>query len=78
MACLTASALTNPVPPFSVTPGQSVSVLFGAASNASTGQFNLTAQGTSGTLSHSQNLALAIQATPPSNQLCRNRFCTFR
>jgi hypothetical protein len=52
--------------------------LFGAASNASTGQFNLTAQGTSGTLSHSQNLALAIQATPPSNQLCRNRFCTFR
>jgi hypothetical protein len=64
---------TNPTSPFAVPAGQSVSVLFGAASNAQTGQFNLTAQGTSGTLSHSQSLSLAIQAMPPTN-LPRTRF----
>jgi hypothetical protein len=64
---------TNPASPFSVAAGQSVAVLFGAASNAQTGQYNLTAQGTSGTLSHAQTVALAIQAAPPTN-LPRTRF----
>lgn len=64
---LPSGVITNPSAPFSVAPGQSVSVLFGAASNTSTGQFNLTAQGTSGTLSHSQALSLAIQAPTLAN-----------
>ncbi|HUN62210.1 MAG TPA: IPT/TIG domain-containing protein [Candidatus Sulfotelmatobacter sp.] len=70
---LPAGVASNPTSPFPVTAGQSVEVLFGAASNAQTGQFNLTAQGTSGTLSHSESLSLAIQAMPPSN-LSRTRF----
>ena len=36
--------------------------LFGADPNAATGQFNVTAQGISGTLSHSRDLSLAIEA----------------
>jgi DNA-binding beta-propeller fold protein YncE len=39
----------------------SISVVFGAAVNATTGNFTISAQGVSGALSHSQNLALAIQ-----------------
>jgi hypothetical protein len=39
----------------------SISVVFGAAANAATGNFTISAQGVSGALSHSQNLALAIQ-----------------
>ncbi|HTZ49614.1 MAG TPA: hypothetical protein VMH20_18630 [Verrucomicrobiae bacterium] len=64
---------TNPVSPFSVPAGQSVALLIGAAFNAQTGQYTLTAQGTSGTLSHTQTLSLAIQAMPPNN-LPRTRF----
>jgi IPT/TIG domain len=64
---LPSGVTTNPASPFSIAAGQSVPVLFGAASTASMGQFNLTAQGTSGTLSHSQNLSLAIQAGVPGN-----------
>jgi hypothetical protein len=58
---LPVGVISNPALPLSVTAGQSVSVLFGAGPNASTGQFTLTAQGSSGTLSHSQNLKLTIQ-----------------
>jgi len=58
---LPSGVTTNPPAPFSVAAGQSVPVLFGAASDASTGQFNLTAQATSGALS------LAIQASGPGN-----------
>jgi hypothetical protein len=64
---LPAGSASNPASPFSVAAGQSVSVLFGATAAASTGQFNLTAQGTSGSLSHSQNFTLSIQSTGPSN-----------
>jgi DNA-binding beta-propeller fold protein YncE len=39
----------------------SISVVFGAAANAATGNFTISAQGVSGALSHSQNWALAIQ-----------------
>ncbi len=58
---------TNPVSPFSVTSGQSASVIVGASSNAATGQFSISAQGTSGSLSHSAALALTIQAGVPQN-----------
>jgi IPT/TIG domain len=59
---LPAGVMSNPTSPFSLTTGQSVSVLFGVGSNAATGQFTLTAQATSGGLSHSKNLTLSIQA----------------
>ncbi len=58
---------TNPVSPFSVTSGHSASVIVGASSNAATGQFAISAQGTSGNLSHSATLALTIQAGVPQN-----------
>ncbi len=64
---LPSGVTTNPVSPFSIATGQSVAVLFGAAPNASIGQFNLTAQATSGTLSHSEKLSLAIQAFALTN-----------
>lgn len=52
---------TNPASPFSVSPGQPVAVLFGADSGAATGQFAASAQATSGALSHTASLSLAIQ-----------------
>ena len=58
---------TNPATPFSVTPNATVSVLFGAASNAATGQFTATAQASSGSLSHSQPLTLTVQSVTPVN-----------
>jgi hypothetical protein len=64
---LPAGISMNPAGPFSASPGQSVPFVFGAASDASTGQFNVTTQGTSGTLSHSQTLALTVQSSPSSN-----------
>ncbi len=64
---LPSGVTSNPASPFSVAAGQSVSVLFGAESAASTGQFSPTAQGTSGALSHSRDFSLAIQGTAPTN-----------
>lgn len=53
---------SNPASPFEVAAGASAPVVFGAASNAATGNFTVSAQGSSGTLSHSQTLALTVQA----------------
>jgi hypothetical protein len=64
---LPSGVTTNPAGPFTVAMGQTVEVLFGAASNSSTGQFTLMAQGTRGTLSQSQNLSLTIQPGVPIN-----------
>lgn len=58
---------TNPASPFPVSAGQSVSVLFGASPNASAGQSSVTAQASSGSLSHSQTLTLAIQSVTQAN-----------
>jgi IPT/TIG domain len=58
---LPAGIACNPTSPFSVAAGQNTAVVFGASSSASTGQFSVTAQGTSGSLSHSANLSLSIQ-----------------
>jgi IPT/TIG domain len=58
---------TSPATPLSIAGGQSAAVVFGAAPNATAGTFNLTAQGTSGSLSHSAPLALSIQASAASN-----------
>jgi len=59
---LPAGITSNPTSPFSVASGGNTAVVFGAASTASTGQFSVTAQGTSGSLSHSSDLSLSIQA----------------
>jgi len=58
---LPAGVSSNPVSPFSVAAGASTSVIFGAAVNATTGNFMVSAQGTSGAFSHSANLALTVQ-----------------
>jgi hypothetical protein len=57
----------NPGGTFSVAAGQSASVVFGASSFATAGQFNITAAGSSGSLSHSAALSLTVQAALPSN-----------
>lgn len=64
---LPAGVTSNAASAFPVTTAQSVSVLFRAGPNASTGQFTLTVQGTSGTLSHSKSLALSIQVAALTN-----------
>ncbi len=59
--------LSNPASPFTIPSGASTPVVLGALPNAPTGNFTITAQGTSGSLSHSATLALAIEASlgPP-------------
>jgi hypothetical protein len=58
---------SSPPIPFSVVAGRSLSVIFAAAPNAATGQFTLTAQAVSGSLSHSAPLTLSIQPATASN-----------
>jgi hypothetical protein len=68
-----AGITTNPVSPFTVTSGQPAPIIIGAASNATTGQFSISAQGTNGNLSHSATLGLTVQAGTPQN-LSRSTF----
>jgi hypothetical protein len=60
-SALPAGVTSNPISPFTVSAGAGVPVVFGAAVNAATGNFTISAQGSSGVLSHSNSLALAIQ-----------------
>ncbi len=57
-----AGITTNPANSFSVTSGQSVSVVLGASASAATGNFSISTQGVSGSLTHSCPLALTVQA----------------
>src|SRR5690349_15836155 len=59
---LPSSVTSNPASPFNVEAAASVSVVFGAASSAATGNYTVSALGSSGALSHSQTLALTVQA----------------
>jgi IPT/TIG domain len=59
--------VSNPASPFSVSGGRPASVIIGASPGAATGQFTLSAQGTSGSLSHSVALSLTIQSTVALN-----------
>ncbi|HWY09531.1 MAG TPA: IPT/TIG domain-containing protein [Candidatus Acidoferrales bacterium] len=52
---------SNPAGPFSVSAGEQSSVIIGASPNAATGQFTISAQATSGSLSHSAPFSLTIQ-----------------
>ena len=54
---------SNPSSPFSVTPGATIAISFGAISTAATGSFTLTAQAVSGSLSHSATLTLTVNAS---------------
>src|SRR5713101_7820717 len=53
---------SNPASPFSVAAGASTSVVFGASSTAVIGSFTISMQGTSGDLSHSASLGVAIKS----------------
>src|SRR5229473_19132 len=59
---LPAGVTSNPASPFSVAAGASTPVVFGASANATTGDFTISLQGTSGSLSHSGTLAVTIQS----------------
>ena len=60
---LPTGVLSNPASPFNIASGANTAIVFGAATNAATGNFTVTAQGSSGSLSHSATLALAVQAS---------------
>jgi DNA-binding beta-propeller fold protein YncE len=62
LSALPVGVTSNPASPFSVTAGASTPVIIGASPNAITGNFTISVQGTSGTLSHSASLAVAIQS----------------
>jgi len=59
---LPSGVTSNPASPFSVAAGASTAVVFAASANAATGNFTISVQGTSGALSHSDSLAVAVQA----------------
>jgi len=63
LAGLPTGIVSNPASPFNIGSGANAAIVFGAATNASTGNFTVTAQGSSGSLSHSATLALAVQAS---------------
>src|SRR5260370_8657445 len=60
---LPTGVLSNPASPFNIASGANAAIVLGAATNAATGNFTVTAQGSSGSLSHSATLALAVQAS---------------
>jgi len=66
LGTLPVGVTSNPASPFTVAAGASVPVFFGAAANASTGNFNVSAQGTSGGLTHSAPLTLTVQGAAGS------------
>src|SRR5260370_34641717 len=53
---------SNPASPFSASVGQPAALIIGASPNAAPGQFNISAQATSGSLSHSAPFSLTIHA----------------
>jgi len=55
--------VSNPASPFDVNPGSNTAVVFGALPTASPGNFTITTQGTSGSLSHSATFALTVQTS---------------
>lgn len=66
LGALPSGVTSNPASPFTVAAGTSTPVFFGAAANAATGSFNVSARGTSGDLSHSASLTLTVQGAVAS------------
>jgi DNA-binding beta-propeller fold protein YncE len=54
---------SSPASPFNLASGASTAIIFGVAPIVSSGSFTITAQGTSGSLSHSATFTLAVQAS---------------
>src|SRR6202795_1902335 len=66
---------SNPASPFSVSTGRAVSVIIGASPTAATGQFAISAQATTGSLSHSAPFSLTVQTAAlnlPRSTFLRN------
>jgi len=66
LAGLPTGVASNPASTFSIASGANIAIVFGAAANAPTGNFTVTAQSVSGSLSHSATLALAVQTSSAS------------
>jgi hypothetical protein len=66
LGALPAGVTSNPASPFTVAAGATSPVFFGATANATTGSFNVSAQGTSGELTHSAPLTLVVQTAAAS------------
>ena len=62
LGALPAGVTSNPTSPFTVTAGATVPILIGVAANAAAGNFTISAQGTSGGLSHGTNLTVTVQS----------------
>src|SRR6266849_5564463 len=62
LSTLPAGVTSNPSSPFAVAAGATVPILIGATANAATGNFTVSAQGTSEGLSHGTNLTVTIQS----------------
>ena len=62
LSTLPAGVTSNPLSPFAVAAGATVPIHIGAAANAATGNFTISAEGTSGGLSHGANLTVTIQS----------------
>jgi hypothetical protein len=54
--------VSNPASPFNITSGVNAVFVLGASTNTATGNFMITAQASSGSLSHSATLTLMVQA----------------
>jgi IPT/TIG domain-containing protein len=59
---LPAGVTTNPASPFTVAAGGQTPVIFGAAANVPTGNIAISAQGTSGALSHTDPFTLMVES----------------
>lgn len=59
---LPSGVTSNPASPLSIAAGSSTAVVFGAVATAAPGNFTIAAQGVSGSLTHTQNLALSVQS----------------
>ena len=67
LAGLPAGVVSNQLSPFSIAAGASTPILFSAASNTPAGNSTISAEGTSGSLSHPASLALTIQTGVAAN-----------
>jgi len=64
---LPSGVISNPQSPFSIAAGASTPILFSAAANTSTGNSTISADGTSGSLSHPASLGFTIQTGVVAN-----------
>lgn len=67
LAGLPSGVSSSPASPFSVAAGASAPVVLGASPSAATGAFSVSAEGTSGGLSHSATLDLTVQSGSSGN-----------